>query len=170
VRCAESGTFSLSHSKPCQPCVPGGLCTQGLLLPREGFYSHNPLVPQIIPCPLRGACTDSGARISLQQLQSLPPWSDSLSNASVSLQQLRAVSAHRALLQQGGRGVDSSSGSSSSSSQQRGSLNRTEALLQYSSWLAQLIANDTVTGEHLLADVRYQDLLSSWHKVQCTKG
>lgn len=48
VRCAKSGTFSLHPNQSCQPCVPGGLCSKGLLQPQEGFWSYNPFVPQVI--------------------------------------------------------------------------------------------------------------------------
>lgn len=79
VRCSANGTYSLNpftnETIGCQPCPNGGLCQNGLLVPRSGWYSYNPFVPQILPCPLKGGCM-GGRRIAgglsmsaLQQLQ-----------------------------------------------------------------------------------------------------
>jgi hypothetical protein len=61
VRCSANGTYSLNpftnETIGCQPCPNGGLCQNGLLAPRIGYFSYNPFVPQILPCPLKGACT-----------------------------------------------------------------------------------------------------------------
>lgn len=61
MRCSANGTYSLNpftnETIGCQPCPNGGLCESGLLAPRAGYYSHNPFVPQIFPCPLKGGCT-----------------------------------------------------------------------------------------------------------------
>lgn len=63
MRCSANGTYSLNpftnETIGCQPCPNGGLCQNGLLMPRSGYYSYNPFVPQILPCPLKGACTGS---------------------------------------------------------------------------------------------------------------
>ena len=70
VRCANSGTFSLNPNKSCQPCVLGGNCTKGLLQPAEGYYMHSPFVPQVLPCPLLGACV--GTRQAAAGMQQAP--------------------------------------------------------------------------------------------------
>jgi hypothetical protein len=78
VRCSANGTYSLNpftnETIGCQPCPNGGLCQNGLLAPRSGYYSYNPFVPQILPCPLKGACTGSrriGAGLSPEFLREL---------------------------------------------------------------------------------------------------
>lgn len=80
VRCSANGTYSLNpftnETIGCQPCPNGGLCQNGLLVPRSGYYSYNPFVPQVLPCPLKGACTGKRAGRGLspaavQELQRL---------------------------------------------------------------------------------------------------
>lgn len=78
MRCSANGTYSLNpftnETIGCQPCPTGGLCQNGLLVPRSGYYSYNPFVPQILPCPLKGACVGgrrSGRGISPSALREL---------------------------------------------------------------------------------------------------
>ena len=60
IPCSE-GTYSLNATNPygCLPCPAGeqgGLCSQGRLIPAPGFFQRNPLLPQVMACPLTKAC------------------------------------------------------------------------------------------------------------------
>lgn len=193
MRCAESGTFSLHPDRPCQPCVPGGLCSKGLLQPQEGFWSFNPFVPQIIPCPLKGACADRP--ISSAQLSALMPGATLLQQeqqqATVGAQHaqqhelspqrqnstgVHAARGRRQLLQSKPAGAGTplnSSGSISGSedpAKQPAELSRTAALQQYSRQLSDLITYDPEEGPFRLYNASYGTLLHNWQQLQCNKG
>lgn len=185
MRCAESGTFSLHPDRPCQPCVPGGLCSKGLLQPREGYWSGNPFVPQIIPCPLKGACSDRN--LSSKEFTALVPWlgllqqeQEQVSQQSQhqhghqQLQQVQspgdrstAVGGRRVLLQAGTVGGPTDSVGSGSEAKQQP---RAEALQQYNRHLADLITLDPEEGPFRLYNVSYSDVVGSWQGLQCNEG
>lgn len=191
VRCANSGTFSLHPDRPCQPCVPGGLCSKGLLQPREGYWSSNPFVPQVIPCPLQGACSDRN--LSSEEFTALVPWLGLLQQeqeqVSQQLQQHHqqhqqqqqplgnwssAAGGRRVLLQAStaaGSPPDSVvSESTKQRQQQQQEQPRAEALQQYNRHLADLITFDPEEGPFKLYNVSYGDLVGSWQGLQCNKG
>ena len=56
----SNGTYSLSATSPygCLPCPDdqGAFCSLGHLIPKPGFFQRDPLLPQLLACPLIGAC------------------------------------------------------------------------------------------------------------------
>lgn len=184
VRCAESGTFSLHPDRSCQPCVPGGLCSQGLLQPREGYWSSNPFVPQIIPCPLKDACANR--HLSGQEVAALVPWLRFLQQEQQQVaQQLQhqhpqqpqkkrgSARAHRQLLQASAAtpSIDSGSGGSwGAAGQQPQQQVRMNALQAFNRQLADLITHDPEQGPFRLYNITYRDLLHSWQGLQCNRG
>jgi hypothetical protein len=169
VPCAKSGTFSLNASQDCQQCPPGGLCIEGLLVPQEGFFQPNPLVPQLFQCPMKGACEQRNRTCKAftallhTMLGPLAASHDGLAHCS------SVVQSGRALLQ----ALISSSNAHSTQPPMSGKLedlNRGSALLAYQRLLAELMTNDSNPGSPLLLGVNYTRLMSAWHDLQCTPG
>ena len=59
IPCSD-GTYSFQAINPygCLPCPDdqGAICKQGHLLPTPGYFQRNPLLPQLVACPLTKAC------------------------------------------------------------------------------------------------------------------
>ena len=58
IQCSN-GTYSLNATNPygCLPCPASySDCSSGFMAPKPGFFQPDPLLPQLVPCPLRGAC------------------------------------------------------------------------------------------------------------------
>lgn len=181
VRCAESGTFALDPSMACQPCVHGGSCEKGLLQPQEGYWSYNPLVPQMLPCPLKGACINRDVSLHKDSMA----WAAGLqgagsdaggSGSSGSNSSNSSMGgARRQLLQQGsGTGTSNRAGSMvlgvGSAAQPDRVLSRSAALLEFNTRLASLMTFDPEQGTPMLLNMSMSRMLEGWHEVQCSKG
>jgi hypothetical protein len=175
-----------------QPCPSGGHCQSGLLIPRSNYYSYNPWVPQIMPCPLKGACAGGqrSARGLPRQLvrepqrqtlgvpgpgggAGLAPGGADAGEARrrqqrrLAQQDLAQPSAAAADQQRQRKGAQEQP---QQQQQEQPVLSRRQALLGFDLTLAQLWTNDSSPGLPLLEGVSYAALLDAWHRLQCNPG
>jgi hypothetical protein len=156
IRCGP-GTFSLHPNISCQPCItPGGSCTDGLLLPADGYYMPSPFVPQLLRCPLTGACAGHVLQGATdQQMQSILLAFVNGTSHRPHLQRMLQAS-NRTARQEG---VESKS-----------EVERSEALLWYSRLLGNALMQEPTDGPPLLLDVPYQAILDEFQSLQCATG
>lgn len=124
---------------------------------------HNPFVPQVIPCPLTGACVD---RQLPAQPASLAPasllavtTSGDAAGAAVSHPRMLLAEANRTMdsVRQGGQVV-------------KGNSSRSQGLLEYAQGLADALMQDPTLGPPMLLNITYQSILDGWQGLQCAPG
>lgn len=138
-------------------------------MPTEGFFSWNPFVPQILACPLKGAC-QAGPAAQQSDVQALMDKALRARGRSSSRTRRRL---QRRLLQaaaESASGDGSNSSGSGAQPQQLIPTPRTWALFGYENMIANAWTADPTDGVPVLADIDYQQLLAGWHALQCSPG
>ena len=136
-------------------------------MPEPNYYQHDPLMPQVLSCPIRVGCIGS-ASVRQEDVQQL------LQRLGLARKQHAAgvapAAAGRHLQQAAAQSAGSNIASSNSTSAGSANLTRAKAFYEFQQALAQALTYDSQPNQSLLLGVNYTALLEGWRKLQCTPG
>eukprot|EP00775_Hariotina_reticulata_P008326 gene8326-8511_t len=177
VNCRGNGTFSLNplpysnNIKTCRPCVDGfGNCIGGLMVPDIESYMPNPFVPQLLKCPLKGACQALPKRFQqLLQLQQAPDANTSISFAGGIPPPMQSN-----IFDISGTHLSSDdiarSFAATMTAVPVGLSDRAALLDRFQDWLSHLVTSSSYTGGKLISYDTQHALVKYWQGLQCSDG